>query len=117
MIGLIYLHCAKDAKEAKNAEVDLDIELIVILLLYSKLNNIDFIDFLKVDCEGGEYDIFIEDNASFLRERVNKIALEYHGPYHGIIKFLKENEFTVEHGDLNDTLGIIYAKNNSQKIK
>ena len=80
-------------------------------------NQIHKIDFLKVDCEGGEYDIFIEDNASFLRERVNKIALEYHGPYHGIIKFLKENEFTVEHGDLNDTLGIIYAKNNSQKIK
>ena len=41
MIGLIYLHCAKDAKEAKNAEVDLDIELIVILLLYSKLNNLE----------------------------------------------------------------------------
>jgi hypothetical protein len=41
MIGLIYLHCAKDAKEAKNAEVDLDIELIVILLIYSKLNNIE----------------------------------------------------------------------------
>ena len=40
MIGLIYLHCAIDAKEAKNAEVDLDIELIVILLLYSKLNNL-----------------------------------------------------------------------------
>ncbi len=41
MIGLIYLNFAKDAKEAKNAEVDLDIELIVILLLYSKLNNLE----------------------------------------------------------------------------
>ena len=84
---------------------------------FVKSNNIDFIDFLKVDCEGGEYDIFIEDNASFLRERVNKIVLEYHGPYHGIIKFLKENGFTIEHGDLDDTMGVIYAKNNSQKIK
>ena len=60
---------------------------------FINLYNVDKIDFIKTDCEGGEYDIFIEDNASFLRERVNKIALEYHGPYHGIIKFLKENEF------------------------
>jgi len=33
-----------------------------------------------------------------------------------IVKFLKENGFTVEHGDLGDTMGMIYAKNNSIAI-
>ncbi len=39
--------------------------------------NINNIDFLKVDCEGGEYDIFIEDNIEYLRN-IKKIVGEWH---------------------------------------
>jgi len=39
---------------------------------------IDHLDFLKVDCEGGEYDIFIKENYDFLRTKVNHIAMEVH---------------------------------------
>jgi hypothetical protein len=35
---------------------------------------IGHIDFLKVDCEGGEGFIFREDNAAFFRTHVHKIA-------------------------------------------
>ena len=39
---------------------------------------IDYIDYLKVDCEGGEYDIFSEENYDFLHNNVKHIAMEVH---------------------------------------
>jgi len=46
-----------------------------------KENNIDKIDFLKIDCEGGEYDIFTDENFDWLTKNVKKIAGEWHlGP-------------------------------------
>jgi FkbM family methyltransferase len=41
-------------------------------------NTIAYIDFLKVDCEGSEVFIFVEENAEFFRTKVHKIALEFH---------------------------------------
>jgi len=43
-----------------------------------KENNIEKIDFLKVDCEGGEYDIFNEENRPWIAKNVRKIAGEFH---------------------------------------
>jgi len=40
-------------------------------------NRLTKIDFLKVDCEGGEYDVFSEGNITFLKG-VPKIVLEVH---------------------------------------
>jgi autotransporter strand-loop-strand O-heptosyltransferase len=36
------------------------------------------IDFLKTDCEGGEYEIFKQENISFIKENIKKIAGEWH---------------------------------------
>ena len=36
------------------------------------------IDFLKVDCEGGEYDIFTDKNRDWIMANVMKIAGEFH---------------------------------------
>ena len=36
------------------------------------------IDFLKTDCEGGEYDIFNEENFEWIKSNVKKIAGEWH---------------------------------------
>ena len=42
-------------------------------------NNISKIDFLKVDIEGGEYNIFCdEENFKFIKKNVHKIAMELH---------------------------------------
>lgn len=46
-------------------------------------NKIEKIDFLKIDCEGGEYDIFTEENIDFLTNKVGFIAAEFHLRCHG----------------------------------
>ena len=40
-------------------------------------NNITHIDFLKCDCEGGEYDVFQQSNIKFLKT-IPKIVTEFH---------------------------------------
>lgn len=40
--------------------------------------NIKKIDFLKTDCEGGEYDIFTEENFDWIIKNVKKIVGEWH---------------------------------------
>jgi autotransporter strand-loop-strand O-heptosyltransferase len=40
--------------------------------------SIDRIDFLKTDCEGGEYSIFTEENFDWISKNVKKIAGEWH---------------------------------------
>jgi FkbM family methyltransferase len=39
------------------------------------------INFLKIDCEGGEYSIFIPENMDFLKNNVDYIAMEVHLKY------------------------------------
>jgi FkbM family methyltransferase len=41
-------------------------------------NNIDKIDFLKTDCEGGEYDIFNIDNLCWLKKNLKFAVGEWH---------------------------------------
>ncbi len=43
-----------------------------------KLYGLNKIDFLKTDCEGGEYEIFKQENMSFIKENIKKIAGEWH---------------------------------------
>ena len=40
--------------------------------------NIDKIDFLKTDCEGGEYNIFLIENLEWIKDNVKKISGEWH---------------------------------------
>jgi FkbM family methyltransferase len=41
-------------------------------------NQIDKIDFLKIDCEGGEYDVFNEENKEWILNNIKHIAGELH---------------------------------------
>ena len=52
-------------------------------------NRLYNIDFLKIDCEGGEYGIFIEENLEVLK-KIPKIAVEFH-LWGGVAKELFRN--------------------------
>lgn len=47
-------------------------------LKLTELYDLKKIDFLKTDCEGGEYDIFTEQNFDFIQKNVKKISGEWH---------------------------------------
>lgn len=62
--------------EAFSQEGDVEVEAVEIEAFCEK-NNIPRIDFLKVDCEGAEYEIFEKISSDMLR-RINKIGIEHH---------------------------------------
>lgn len=84
---------------------------------FIKNNSIDRIDYLKIDCEGGEYAIFDSIDKTFLKEKVKKVALEFHHPLNDkkvikLLNILKEcGGFNVRilYEDGGST-GMIYAK-------
>jgi FkbM family methyltransferase len=84
---------------------------------FIKKNNIDYIDFLKCDCEGGEHYIFTEENAEYISKKIDKIVLEYHGDNKNILFFLKKYDFNILKLEIADKTGIIHAKNNKVIIK
>jgi len=45
---------------------------------FISLFGLEKIDFIKTDCEGGEYDIFTEENLEYLTKNVKKIVGEWH---------------------------------------
>jgi len=82
---------------------------------------IDRCGFLKIDCEGAEYEILMSLGRPML-DRIGKIACEYHQPaYYGVTdpghtpallgRFLEQNGFTVYLKPVNPYLGMLYAAN------
>ena len=72
---------------------------------------IDRIDFLKVDCEGGEVDLF-STLPEYIFGKLNKIVIEYHNQ-HGktvITDILTRHNFSVHCVDNEVGCGMIYCK-------
>lgn len=79
-------------------------------------NNLKQIDYLKVDCEGGEYDIFLKSADRYLKG-IKQCSIEYHDSltshhHNELVKRLKKVGFTVSvHSHPIETdIGILYAK-------
>jgi len=81
-------------------------------------NNISKIDFLKVDCEGGEEFIFNETNIEYIKTNVHKIAVEYHTSnlHQYIQNLLNTFGFETHVLSLSDQIGLIYARNKNYNI-
>jgi FkbM family methyltransferase len=76
----------------------------------------DVIDYLKVDCEGAEYEIFESIPNEFLTNRIRKIALEFHHNINDIkvvnlISKIKQCgfEIIIDYKD-GDSTGMLYAR-------
>jgi len=74
------------------------------------------IDFLKMDCEGGEYDVLLKaDNASL--ESISHICMEYHDDltphtHVELVQFLSEKGFDVKvyRNPAHTEIGFLYAR-------
>jgi len=83
---------------------------------YIKQNNIKKIDYLKIDIEGAEYDLFDHIDKNFLANNINKIALEYHfnsnKKIDHVVALLRSCGFVCEfeYSETQDKeLGMVYA--------
>ncbi len=87
----------------------------ITLQTYCANNNISKIDFLKLDCEGAEYDILTTESIEFIKKIVYKISMEYHDNINNhthkeIVELLSTHGFTTTVKD-----GYLYALNNNLK--
>jgi FkbM family methyltransferase len=87
------------------------------LFTYIRENNIPKIDYLKLDCEGAEYEIIDSIGEDYLSNSIRNICLEYHlnkdGRILPMIDKLKKCGFEIEFehssDQINNEIGIFYA--------
>jgi FkbM family methyltransferase len=83
---------------------------------YCELNNIKKVNFLKVDCEGSEYEIFESLSKNFITNCIDKIQMEFHinknGKIYEIVNKLQECDFEVKSSDLTGEIGFLHAFKN-----
>jgi FkbM family methyltransferase len=77
---------------------------------------LDKIDYLKIDCEGAELDIFVSIDKKYLREKVRKIAVEYHTPEikTKLLNIISSNGFILENLEAveeTEEVGLLYFYN------
>jgi len=78
--------------------------------------NLEKIDYLKVDCEGSEFEIFESLSEDYLNSHIRKIAIEFHDLLESenvkkLINKLKKCGFQVNYKtDDGSPLGMIYAR-------
>lgn len=86
------------------------------LSYYCDINNINKINFLKMDCEGAEYEIFDTLSDDFLENSIDKIHMEFHLNINDkvleIVNRLKKCGFEVKSPDLKSEVGFLHAFKN-----
>jgi FkbM family methyltransferase len=92
-----------------------EVDTISINSLISKFN-LEKIDYLKIDCEGSEFEIFESISEMYLTNNIKKIAIEFHDYLYGekvqkLISKLEKCGFEIIiKNDEGVPLGMIYAK-------
>lgn len=73
-------------------------------------NNLDKCDFLKINCEGAEYEILFNTPVKYFK-KIGSIVMNYHQGFEEIISFLEKIGFVVYH---DRTLNFIWALRESK---
>jgi FkbM family methyltransferase len=69
---------AEYQKELENLSTEEELVDTISFMDFIKEYNISYIDFIKTDCEGGEYYLFRDENMPFLINNVKNIVGEFH---------------------------------------
>jgi FkbM family methyltransferase len=77
-------------------------------------NRIECCDFLKLDCEGCEFEILLNTPAEYL-SKIQMISLEFHDyltefTHHDLVQYLTKHGFSLEITGANGQVGIMIAK-------
>lgn len=78
-------------------------------------NRIEKIDYLKIDCEGSEYDI-VDSIKEYLKYNVRKLAVEFHHQINDVkvqkmIQTLRDSNFEIKvKSDEGSNLGMLYGR-------
>jgi FkbM family methyltransferase len=98
-----------------NENADLTVTTVPLASVIQRLKS-KHIDFLKMDCEGGEYDILLNADESSLNA-ITHICMEYHDnltshTHHELVRFLSEKEFDVKtyNNPAHTEIGFLYAR-------
>lgn len=83
---------------------------------FLNLNNITKIDFLKIDCEGGEFEILTPENGVLFKNNVKNLVLECHGETDKIVDFLNAHSFIFEMEKNGPVLSLFWARNSNLEI-
>jgi len=100
----------------KNEAADKFIEIKVISLqdIFTE-NAIERCDFLKVDAEGAEQEIFFSTPPEYLH-KIKNIVIEYDEKFEDLKNFLEKNGFFITIVPKNHSMGLLYAKLNEKMI-
>ncbi|MEK7202857.1 MAG: FkbM family methyltransferase, partial [Patescibacteria group bacterium] len=87
---------------------------VIILEKYCEDNDIKKINFLKLDCEGAEYEIIKKESIDFIKNRIKLISMEYHDnitshTHSEIVEILQNAGFLIKISN-----GFVYAKNENK---
>jgi FkbM family methyltransferase len=89
---------------------------------YCEENRIEKIDFIKMDCEGAEYDIFYNLSASFF-EKTSHIYMETHdldnlkNNTRSLDEFFNQSGFTTQVSSINDHTAMLWAEKQDSSLK
>ena len=99
-----------------NSDTSINSYKVNIYSFNSMAEQYDVINYLKVDCEGAEYEIFESIPNEFLTNRIRKIALEFHHNINDIkvVKLIDKIkqcgfEIKIDYND-GDVTGMLYAR-------
>ncbi len=112
----LYLDEANDAGHSMFSVTDnaITIKLVSLDSIFDD-NNLDRCNFLKIDCEGAEYEILFNTSKATLA-KIIMMAMEYHDRMYreknvnDTVKLLSANGFTVQLPTPEATQGLLYAK-------
>jgi FkbM family methyltransferase len=105
------------AKDVVSGEVLSEFFETPALTLQNVLGDVNKVDFLKMDCEGAEFEIVRNTSSSSL-SKIDKLVLEFHSPYPSesmdllVSKLKTVFPYLVVVPRHNEALGYIYARTN-----